>query len=506
MVAVEFRRLVIRLFAVSLLGVLAASAATNSRPNFIFILIDDMGYGDLSCYGGKPGLTPNIDSLAREGIRFTQFYVSSPICSPSRTAFTTGQFPARWRITSYLAARAENERRGMAQWLDVKAPTLARTLRQSGYTTGHFGKWHMGGQRDVGEAPLISEYGFDETLTQFEGLGDRILPLLDAFDGEPPQKYALGSDNLGRGRIEWLDRSKVTSAFVRRTLDFIQRTEISGKPFYVNLWPDDVHSPFFPPKSLRGDNSKRELYLGVTKAMDAQLAPLFDYVRSSSTLRTNTIIVVASDNGPEPGAGSAGPFQGHKGMLYEGGIREPLIVWSPGLIEKSARGSQNEATVVSAVDFFPSIARLAGSPLPKNENLDGEDLSGALLGQARARRSKPLFWNRPPDRAGNQGTLWPDLAMRDGNWKLLVMRDGSNAHLFNLPSDAGEMRNLADRHPDVVGRMSAQVLAWWQSLLVGDATQQLPPSGNSVGGDPKNTESGGSAVPATVHPARSGNR
>ncbi len=160
------------------------AAAPPPRPNFIFVLIDDMGYADLSCYGQKQIETPHLDRLAREGIRFTQFYAGAPICSPSRTAFTTGQYPARWRITSYLASRAENERRGMAQWLDPKAPTLARALQQAGYATGHFGKWHMGGQRDVGDAPLITDYGFDESLTQFEGLGDRILPLLDAFDGE----------------------------------------------------------------------------------------------------------------------------------------------------------------------------------------------------------------------------------------------------------------------------------------------------------------------------------
>ena len=447
-----------------------AAKAQPTRPNFIFVLLDDMGYADLSCYGGQPGQTPHVDALAREGIRFSQFYVGSPICSPSRTAFTTGQCPARWNITSYLAARAENERRGMAQWLDVSAPTLARTLKQAGYTTGHFGKWHMGGQRDVGEAPLITEYGFDKSLTQFEGLGDRILPLLDAFDGNPPQNYALGSDNLGRGNIQWMDRSKVTGAFVQHALDFIQNAEKTGTPFYVNVWPDDVHSPFFPPKALRGDDSKRELYLGVTKAMDAQFAALFDYIRQSPTLRTNTIIIVASDNGPEPGAGSAGPFRGHKGLLYEGGIREPFIVWGPGFVQKSARGTLNKTTVVSALDLFPSIAHLAGATPPAGTNLDGVDLSRAWLGKSKETRSKALFWNRPPDRSGANGTVWPDLAMRQGNWKLLLMRDGSNAQLYDVVNDPGEARDLAARHPDVVRRMSASLLAWWKSVPASQAT------------------------------------
>src|SRR5689334_2121808 len=147
------------LLALELAVSVRAGTIQAAKPNIIFVLIDDMGYADLSCYGGKPGQSPNIDSLAREGIRFSQFYVGSPICSPSRTAFITGQSPARWKITSFLASRTENENRGMAQWLDPKAPSLARTFQQAGYKTGHFGKWHLGGQRDVGEAPLISEYG-----------------------------------------------------------------------------------------------------------------------------------------------------------------------------------------------------------------------------------------------------------------------------------------------------------------------------------------------------------
>jgi arylsulfatase A-like enzyme/GH43 family beta-xylosidase len=464
---------------IGLLGLnLAAAphaAAQTPRPNFIFLLIDDMGYGDMSCYGQKLIETPQLDRLAREGIRFTQFYVNSPICSPSRTAFTTGQYGARWRITSYLASREENDRRGMAQWLDPKAPSLARLLHQAGYATGHFGKWHMGGQRDVGDAPLITEYGFDESLTTFEGLGDRLLPLCDAFDGRPAARHALGSDKLGRGRITWMDRSKETTAFAERTLQFIKQAEQAGKPFYVNLWPDDVHSPFFPPKALRGDGNKKTLYLGVVKAMDAQLAPLLDYIRQRPNLRTNTIILVASDNGPEPGAGSAGPFRGHKGTLYEGGIREPFIVWGPGLLEG---GKVNDTTVVSAVDLLPSLARMAKVSPPAGVELDGEDLSGAFLGKSVNPRSKALFWNRPPDRPGSNGEPLPDLAMRQDNWKLLLGRDGRNPQLYDLQQDPGEAHNLAAQSPTVVKSLSQPLLSWWQSLPASrGATAQARSSG-----------------------------
>lgn len=182
--------------------------AASGAPNIVTVFIDDMGWADLSCFGGDAVETANIDRMASEGIRFTNFYVNSPICSPSRVALTTGQYPQRWRITSYLSYRDRNDERGMAQWLDPSAPVLARELHRFGYATGHFGKWHMGGQRDVGDAPLIREYGFDRSLTNLEGLGPRVLALKNAYDGNEPQPHDLGSGNLRKGPIRWEDRSR----------------------------------------------------------------------------------------------------------------------------------------------------------------------------------------------------------------------------------------------------------------------------------------------------------
>lgn len=441
------------------------ASGTRKRPNFIVVLVDDGGYADFSCYGNTRTRTENIDRLAAEGIRFTQYYANSPICSPSRCALTTGQYPARWRITSYIDNRELNRQRGMAQYLDPKAPTLARTLSRAGYATGHFGKWHLGGGRDVGEAPLISEYGFDASLTQFEGLGDRVLPLLDVHDGKPAPKMPLGvaSEKLGRGSVTWKDRCQVTRAFVDRALDFIRQAERDGKPFYVNVWPDDVHSPFFPPAELRGDGGKKALFEGVLANMDRQLGPLFDHVRQSPALRENTLILVMSDNGPEPGAGSAGPLRGAKGQLYEGGIREPLIAWGPGLIPAGKHGSTDRTAVLSAVDLVPSLQRLAGVQ-PDAADLDGTDLSETLVGRKEGTRTKPLFWKRPPDRPGPPGEPWPDLAVREGGWKLLVQGDGSGAQLYHLTEDPSESHNAAADHPEMVERLRKQVLAWNASL------------------------------------------
>jgi uncharacterized sulfatase len=349
----------------------------------------------------------------------------------------------------------------MAQWLDPAAPTLARFLNNAGYATGHFGKWHLGGQRDVGDAPLITEYGFDESLTNFEGLGDRVLPLLNRFDGSEPRKYSLGSDRLGRGEITWIDRNLVTEVFVDRTIDFIKRAKQNGKPFFINLWPDDPHSPFYPAKELRGDGSNRALYHGVLVEMDRQLGALFDFIRENETLRENTLILFLSDNGHEPGAGSSAPLRGAKATLFEGGVRSPLIVWGDGLLARDVRGVRNETAVFQAFDFVPSLLNIAGVEIPANTFFDGEDFSAVLLGKIETQeRNAPLFWRRPPDRPGPENNRHPDFALRDGPWKFYMQFDGSRPLLYNLLSDISESNNLARQHPELVEKFKKMVLDW----------------------------------------------
>jgi arylsulfatase A-like enzyme len=456
--------MMLRIFCVLLLLVVGPTTAAAAPPNIIMVFVDDLGWGDLSCFGNMEAETPNIDRLAAEGIRFTQFYVNSPICSPSRCALTTGAYPQRWRITSFLNNRADNERRGVANWLDPAAPTLPRILQGHGYATGHFGKWHLGGQRDVADAPPITAYGFDETLTNFEGLGAKLLPLtLKPGETEPGRIWA-DAERLG-GPVVWMQRSEITGGFAGAAASFIGRAVADGKPFYVNIWPDDVHGPWWPPTSQWGDGGRRSLYLAVLEAMDRQLGRLFELVRSSPALRDNTLILLCSDNGHEPGAGSAGPLRGHKAVLYEGGVRSPMIAWGPGLIDRAKTGSTNDETVLSVMDLVPSLLAVAGMGPDASTKFDGENLSAVLVGKENASRRAPLFWRRPPDRKSAYGAgPLPDLAVRDGEWKLLCEFDGTKPELYHMTTDRGEITNLAAQHPEVVARLTQAVLAWNESM------------------------------------------
>jgi len=456
-----------------------ASGCTSTRvdrpPNIILLFIDDMGWADLSSFGNTEAQTPNIDRLANEGLAFEQFYVNSPICSPSRVAISTGHYPQRYRITSYLSNQNHNAERGIANWLNPEAPMLARSLNQAGYATGHFGKWHMGGQRDVDDAPDITEYGFDESLTNFEGMGAKLLPLTKNEEGEVGKIWEQ-AEILGKP-FTWMQRSEITTGFIDAAMTFIKKSQDEHKPFYVNIWPDDVHSPFWPPFEQYGlakEAGKRGLYLAVLEAMDEQFGKLFDFIRADDDLRNNTLIIFCSDNGPELGAGQAGNLKGYKTHLYEGGIRSSLIVWGPDFLAEKSKGTRNQQSVFSAIDLVPSLLTLTNTTTHEGIQYDGEDMLATLRGDATASRSKPLYFSRPPDRKNYYGfENLPDLAVRDGAWKLLCDYDGSRPELYNIPNDPGETINLNDKYPEKVKVMTQQVVSWYRSMPVSETEQSI---------------------------------
>jgi len=349
----------------------------------------------------------------------------------------------------------------MAQWLDPKAPMLARILKEEGYASGHFGKWHMGGQRDVDDAPSIISYGFDQSLTNFEGMGPKLLPLTLKPGQKEPGRIWSDAERLGEG-AKWVLRSKITEGFVDEAIPFMQESMKKDKPFYINLWPDDVHAPFWPPTDKWAD-SKRGLFLSVLQEMDKQLGKLFNAIRDSPKLRDNTIVMVCSDNGPEKGAGVAGPFRGYKTHLYEGGVRSSLVVWGPGIVE--AKGVVNKESVFSAIDIVPSLLQLSKLQIPEGVSFDGEALPEVLIGKSKKSRKEPLFFRRPPDRDSFYGDKdLPDLAMREGKWKLLCEFDGADTELYDLDNDKGETKNLASSNKEIVKRMKQDLISWHESM------------------------------------------
>lgn len=444
--AILFRIIVISC-GCGVLGSVQAAESPN-RPHIIFILADDLGYGDFGCYGGKLAPTPNIDRLAREGTRFTRYYSASPICSPSRAGLITGIAPGRSRITSYLQARAGNRRCEQADFLNPDAPSLPRTLKAHGYATAHFGKWHLGGGRDVTDAPKFAAYGYEEHAGTWES---------------PEPHPDITATNWIWSAKDTVKRWERSQFFVAKTLDFLKRHK--ERRCFVNLWLDDVHTPWVPDaRAPKGDQLQN--FRRVLSEMDHQIGRLLDGL-SEHGLDRNTIVILTSDNGALPtfdGARS-GLLRGSKLSLYEGGIRVPFIVRWLGHVPA---GRVDEKTVLCALDVFPTLCAIAGATPPKEPTLDGEEMSAALLGQSGTRK-KPLFWEygrndtafkfppNPHDRS-------PNLAVRDGKWKLLVNADGAPQELYDIIADPAETTNLAGQQPELAARLREQVLGWRKSL------------------------------------------
>lgn len=412
-----------------------------TRPNIIVILADDLGPGDVGVYGGTLVPTPRIDRLAAEGTRFTQYYSASPICSPSRAAFITGQYPARWRITSFLQTRKGNAGAEMADYLDPRAPSLPRVLKAAGYATAHIGKWHLGGGRDVVDPPKFAAYGYDEGVGTYES-------------PEPhPDITATNWIWSDKDRVKRWDR---TAFFVDRTLDFLDRH--TGTPAFVNLWLDDPHTPWVP-NAVSDRKDTPENLAPVLAEMDRQVGRLLDGLKARG-LEDDTIVIFVSDNGALPtfdGRRSA-PYRGHKLALYEGGIRLPFIIRWPGHV---VAGRVDSRSVLMAQDLFPTLSAVASATLPPDTRFDGRNVLQAWRGDSLPSRG-PMFWEYGrndeffkygPDRS-------PSLAVRRGDWKLLINPDGSRPELYDLAADPKESRNRATDEPGVVKAMTDLVMTW----------------------------------------------
>jgi N-acetylgalactosamine-6-sulfatase len=424
------------------------------RPNFIFILADDLGWGDLGCYGNRVIKTPNLDRMAREGTLFTQFYANGSVCSPSRCAFFTGQYPSRHRIHGHYSTRQQNEARGMSNWLETSVPNAASVLKSAGYTTAHIGKWHLGNDAN---GPAATDYGFDVVGTSERG----------GANGPSTDPYF---------------RAKSSEQFVDEAIAFIERA--ADQPFYLQLWTLVPHATLNPmPQQMQpyarlraGEQdfphvSAIEIYAASVSDLDAQIGRLLSALQRLGKDR-DTLVFFSSDNGPEDihianaghsGIGSAGPFRGRKRSLYEGGVRVPGIVRWPGRVPANRIDDQS---VLAGVDWLPSVCALAGVSIPSEHALDGEDMSLAWTSGSRP-RTKPLFWEWRFNIAGEPFHHSPELAIRDGNWKLLMNPDRSRVELYEITQDLTQLNNVAQNHPNVVERLAGHVTSWAKTLPEG---------------------------------------
>ena len=431
----------------------AAQDAAARKPNIVFIFADDLGWGDISCHNAESWLaTPHIDRLASEGIDFRQFNVLSPVCSPSRASLMTGRYSFRYGIhTALHSDAAQNRRANQADWLDPRAPKLARALKTAGYHTAHIGKWHLGdGEPHMPGGPTMADYGFDESLV-YHGPGPKV-----------------NQRKIGVEAARAVERLK------------------DSQPFFMNVWLHETHLVHFPTpesmKAFRHLDPRRQVYAATLRDGDNNVGMILDALKNSG-LEQNTIVMFSSDNGPAGAAyaaddhavvpedgdprkgfgirfsvGSTGGLRGRKAVLFEGGVRVPFIVRWPG---RTPAGLKNDQTVFTAIDVLPTVCAAAGIALPAGSDGDGENLLAAFEGRA-VRRTKPLFWKASG--VGRGADNWCQWAMREGDWKLYMDADANRVELYDLSKDRAEARDVGKDHPGVVLRMKSQLLDWVASL------------------------------------------
>jgi arylsulfatase len=438
---------------------LTPSSAPATKPNFIVFITDDQGYGDMGCFGAANFKTPNMDQLAQEGMRFTNYY-GQPICAPSRASLMTGSYPMRI---------AEPKNRKYPQTTPHENEIfIPKILKQVGYTSAAIGKWHLGGTGPNGEFP--------ELMPLHRGFDWHFGPPVDL--GQPQMTTKL----LRNGQVveEAATRASLTQRYADEAISFIDANK--DKPFFVYLATVMPHiqlvvSPDFKGKSGSG------IFGDVIEEVDYHFGRIMDAVKKNS-LDKNTIVLFVSDNGPrvrgsQGGVGNAGPFRGGKASAWEGGVREPCIWWGPGMIPAGTVCNE----IIRSMDVMPTFANLSGATAPTDRTLDGHDITPLIKGQAGAKspsNSYILYL---------QGFL---AAVREGPWKLHLPRpkkipgaggessDGSNIlpediievkepMLFNLDSDPGERTDVAAQNPDVVTRLLAMADSAKKDL--GDYTQ-----------------------------------
>ena len=462
------------------LGRSAAAAATLTTPapapNFVFFLIDDMGWRDLACYGSTFYETPHIDRLCSQGMKFTSAYAACPVCSPTRASVMTGKYPARLHVTDWIAGHnrplAKLRIPDWTKYLPLEEVTLAEALKPAGYATASIGKWHLGTEEYWPE-----KQGFDVNLA-------------GCHMGQPPAYFApYKIPTLTEGPVgEYL-----TDRLADEALTFIDKNK--DRPFFLYLPNYAVHTPLQAKKEVvakyqakvRPDNPQNNAtYAAMVESVDDGVGKVLAKLDALG-LADRTVVVFTSDNGGLMRSTSNAPLRDGKGTFYEGGIREPLIVRWPEAVKPGSVCDE----VVSSIDFFPTLAEIAGIPL---QTTGAKDLDGVsfvpLLRQTATLRREAIYWHYPhyhPCGATPGGII------RAGDWKLIETFEDGRVELYNLRDDLGEAKDLAAAMPDRAAALRQRLADWRKSVGAQmptpnpdyDAVKNAAPKGGAKAGKAK---------------------
>ena len=426
-----------------------AEPASSERPNFVFLLVDDLGWSHIASYGNPFFETPSVDRLAREGMKFTQAYAACAVCSPTRASIQTGKYPARLGVTDYIPGEHHPEAPLVTlptrQELPLEEVCLAEALKEHGYQTAFLGKWHLG------KAPYYPQHhGYDVNIAGCSA-------------GGPPKGYFFpwGVEHIEDGP----EGEYLTDRLTDEAVGLLEAyAAIPDDPFLLFLSYYTVHTPIQPRPELLAHYEKKleatgdtrwgnPAYAGMVHAMDLSVGRVLDSLDQLG-LAENTVVIFMSDNGGVDywNVSTNHPLRAGKGRYYEGGIREPMIVRWPGTTKP---GSICDTPVIST-DFYPTMLAMAGLPSRPNQHADGENLVPLLQGTGKPDRDA-LYWHYPHYH-GSGAT--PCSAIRVGDMKLIRYYETGNTELYDLANDLSEEHDLAADKPEQVAEMEAQLDAW----------------------------------------------
>lgn len=426
-----------------------AQIEKSSTPNFIIIFADDMGYGDINCFGNPSIKTPNLDKMAYEGQKWTQFYVASPVCTPSRAGLLTGRYPIRNGMTSpERGVLFPDSRDGLPQ----SEVTIAEVLKQKNYATAAIGKWHLGHRPDF----LPMKQGFDSyygipysnDMDAAKGPFNYFKNIDDPSYYSSPEYFNVPLMQNEKILERPANQNTITRRYTEKSIEFIKSNK--DKPFFLYLAHNLPHIPLFVHEEYRG-TSQRSLYGDVIQEIDWSVGEILKTVKEQG-IADNTIVVFTSDNGPwlmfKTHGGSAGPLRAGKGTTFEGGQRVPAIFWGPGNIKPGVVTDMG-----STLDIIKTFASFSGTAVPVDRTMDGYDLSGTLKNILPSPREEFFYW----------GTKAELSAVRSGKWKLHVIQSEpvnygktvtlENPELYDVEADISEAYNVAEANPEEVLRL-----------------------------------------------------